>query len=570
MKALTEQQKQNQQNARRGIWKHIGENYLSVIPIVLVVTVLYFVHIDDQFTTPFFVAFLMCAAVIGLGLSLFTAGADLSMTRIGTIVGGTLFKQRKMWLIVLMTFIIGVLVTVAEPDLKVMASQIGWDETQLIIFVGVGVGLFVVFGVIRIVFNQNLNVMFLAFYALVFALAGLMSEDGKGLFLPIAFDSGGVTTGPVTVPFILAFGAGLAASKNTNGRSGEDAFGLTALASVGPIITVMIMSLFLPVNELSYKWDVSALVGVTDWGVFWNVIVQSGSQIILNELLNVMIAILPLAVFFLIYNWLFVRMSWKQVVGIFVGLIYAYLGLVVFLSAVNLGFLPVAQELGFSLGAAGHPEFFPVAVLIGGLFGLFGVLAEPAVHVLVQQIETLSEGTIKSRQVLLVMALSIGGGVALAIVRAHFGFSILWYMVPGYVIALALTFVVPKIYTSIAFDSGGVASGPMASTFVMPFAIGFTYAAGYANAKAAGMDMTYGSGAASDVFASSATQSYMSNYVFQNAFGCVSMIAMMPLIVIQLMGLYAEIKRAIILKKVQEKFIEPDDLQVIHFAEASK
>jgi hypothetical protein len=154
---LTEQQKQNQQNARRGIFKHIGENYLSVIPIVLVVTVLYFVHIDDRIHHSGFRRLLNVAAVIGLGLSLFTAGADLSMTRIGTIVGETLFKKRKMWLIVLMTFIIGVLVTVAEPDLKVMASQIGWDETQLIIFVGVGVGLFVVFGVIRIVFNQNLN-----------------------------------------------------------------------------------------------------------------------------------------------------------------------------------------------------------------------------------------------------------------------------------------------------------------------------------------------------------------------------------------------------------------------------
>src|SRR5574344_513773 len=410
--------------------------------------------------------------------------------------------------------------------------------------------------------------MFLAFYALVFALAGLMSEDGKGLFLPIAFDSGGVTTGPVTVPFILAFGAGLAASKNTNGRSGEDAFGLTALASVGPIITVMIMSLFLPVDKLTYLWNVSALIGVTDWGVFWNVLGQVGGQIFLDELLNVMIAVLPLAVFFLIYNWLFVRMSWKQVAAILVGLIYAYLGLVIFLSAVNIGFLPIAQEVGFALGDAAHPEYFSIAVLVGGLFALFGVLAEPAVHVLVQQIETLSEGTIKSKQVLLVMALSIGGGVALAIVRAHFGFSILWYMVPGYVIALALTFVVPKIYTSIAFDSGGVASGPMASTFVMPFAIGYTYASGYANAQAKGMDMSYIGGVTSKGFASAETESYMSNYVFQNAFGCVSMIAMMPLIVIQLMGLYAEIKRAILLKKVQERFIEPDDLQVIHFSEA--
>jgi hypothetical protein len=542
MVQLTAQQKQNQQTARRNAFKHIGENYLSVIPIVLVVTVLYFLHLDSKFTIQVFTTFLLSAFVIGLGLSLFTAGADLSMTRIGTIVGETLFKKRKIWLIVIMTFIIGVLVTVAEPDLNVMAAEIKWNKIQLIAFVGVGVGLFVVFGVLRIIFNKNLNIMFLAFYAIVFALAGLMSEDGKGLFLPIAFDSGGVTTGPVTVPFILAFGAGLAASRNSNGRSGEDAFGLTALASVGPIITVMIMSLFLPVNQLSYDMDTSALIGISSWGDFWPIFFQLSGSLIVSQLESVAIAIAPLAVFFLIYNWLFVRMSWKQVVGIMIGLVYAYLGLVIFLTAVNVGFLPIAQELGITLGDTSHPEFFPIAILIGGLFGLFGVLAEPAVHVLVKQIEKISEGTIKSRQVLIIMALSIGVGVALAIVRAHYGFSILWYMVPGYTIALALTFLVPKIYASIAFDSGGVASGPMASTFVLPFAIGFAYANRPSDSTA----------------------------VFADAFGCVSMIAMMPLIVIQLMGLYAEIKRSIILRKVREQFIEPDDLQVIHFAEASK
>jgi hypothetical protein len=539
----TVQQKQNRRNASRTIFKHIGENYLSVIPIVLVVTVLYFVKIDSKFSLPVFVAFLLSAAVIGLGLSLFTAGADLSMTRIGAIVGETLFKKRKIWLIVLMTFIIGVLVTVAEPDLKVMADQTKWDEKTLIIFVGIGVGLFVVFGVLRILFNQNLNIMFLAFYAIVFALAGLMSETGRGLFLPIAFDSGGVTTGPVTVPFILAFGAGLAASRSGNGRSGEDAFGLTALASVGPIITVMVMSLFKDVSQLVYHWDPSALIGISDWASFWPIYGNLIQENLLSELLNVAIAIAPLGGFFLIYNWIFVRMSWKQVLRILIGLVYAYFGLVIFLSAVQVGFLPIAQEIGYALGnGANHAEFFPIAIVIGGLFGLFGVLAEPAVHVLVQQIETLSEGTIKSKQVLFIMAGSIGVGVAMAIVRAHFGFSILYYMVPGYFIALALTFVVPKIYTSIAFDSGGVASGPMASTFVMPFAIGFAYA----------------------------NHPESANAVFADAFGCVSMIAMMPLIVIQIMGLYAQVKRSLILRKVQKQFIEPDDLQVIHFAEASK
>lgn len=523
----------------RALLSHLGENYLSVLPIVLAVLVIYFTHVDPNFTVQTLFAFLASALVIGLGLSLFTAGADQAMTRIGTIIGETLFKKRKMWLIVLMTFLIGVLVTVAEPDLKVMASQIGWDEGLLIVSVGVGVGLFVVFGVLRILFNQSLNIMFLAFYAIVFALASLVSVQRKELFLPIAFDSGGVTTGPVTVPFILAFGAGLASSRNGNGRSGEDAFGLTALASVGPIITVMVLSLFLDVDGMTYTMDTNALIGISTWSDFWPAFGQSALGNAQAQLMSVGVAILPLAGFFILYDLLFVHLGWKQILRILIGLLYAYIGLSIFLMAVETGFLPIAQEVGRCLGDPAHPEFFPIAVLIGGLFGLFGVLAEPAVHVLVRQIEVLSEGTIRSRTVLIVMALAIGGGVALAIVRAHFGFSIMYYMLPGYALSLALTFVVPKIYTAIAFDSGGVASGPMASTFVMPFAIGFTYA-----------------------------NHPGENVVFQDAFGCVAMIALMPLIVIQLMGLYAEVKRDMIYRKTRKQFVEPDDGQVIHFTEA--
>jgi hypothetical protein len=525
--------------------RKIGESFLSVIPIVLVVTVLYFTNIIKDFYLPGYISFLMSAFFIGLGLALFTAGADQSMSRIGQIVGETLFRKRKLWLIVLMTFIIGVLVTVAEPDLKVMALQIGWDEAVLIISVGVGVGLFVVFGVLRILFNQNLNIMFVAFYGMVFALAGIVNPK----FLPIAFDSGGVTTGPVTVPFILAFGAGLASSRSTNGRSGEDAFGLTALASVGPIFTVMLMSLFLNVDSMSYHWQPSDLVTIKEWSAFWPDFsknfthvflyeINSDGSVALGQLANVAIAIVPLAAFFLVYDLIFVKLSFKQVLRIFVGLFYAYLGLVIFLTAVELGFLPVAQRVGFSLG--NDSNYYSIAVLVGGLFGLFGVLAEPAVHVLVKQIETVSEGTIHAKTVLFAMAGSIALGVALAIVRAHYQWPILYYMIPGYLIAIGLTFLVPKIYSAIAFDSGGVASGPMASTFVMPFAIGFTVA------------------------------QHGEEAVFADAFGCVSMIALMPLIVIQLMGLIAETKRKIIYARARKQFVEANDDQIIHFGEEAQ
>ena len=511
----------------------LRESFVSVLPIVAVISILFFTGVIADFGLPAYISFLICSVLIVIGLSLFNIGAEASMSAIGKIIGESLFKKRKIFFVVAMTFIIGVLVTIAEPDLKVTASQIGVDELLLIGMIGVGVGLFVVFGVLRIIFNKNLNIMFICFYGLVFMLAGITNPK----FLPICFDSGGVTTGPVPVPFILAFGAGLAASTASNGRSGEDSFGLTALASVGPILTVMVLSLFLDVDSMVYVWSDNTLTTYETFEGFWPAFFSSAGEHFLGELGMVGIAIAPTTVFYLIYDLIFIKSRRVRIVRILINMLYAYFGLVIFLAAVNLGFLPVAQEVGKGLGAS--EGTFGIAILIGAAFGLFGVIAEPAVHVLIRQIETVSEGTVKSLTVGFVMALSVGGGVALAIIRAYYGFSILYYMIPGYIIALGLSFLVPKIYTAMAFDSGGVASGPMASTFVVPFVIGFTYSAHGAES------------------------------VFENAFGAVAMIALMPLIVVQGMGLYANIKRSINNYMVRKRFHEDDDLVIISFEEAN-
>ena len=508
-------------------------SFASVLPIVAVISIVFFTGIVGDFNLPAYVSFLICSALIVLGLSLFNVGSEASMSAIGKIIGESLFKKRKIFFVVATTFVIGVLVTIAEPDLKVTAAQIGVDEVLLITIIGVGVGLFVVFGVLRIIFNKNLNIMFICFYGLVFMLAGIVNPK----FLPICFDSGGVTTGPVTVPFILAFGAGLAASTASGGRSGEDSFGLTALASVGPIIAVMVLSLFLDVDSMVYVWTDNPITAYETFEGFWPAFFSSSGRHFLSELGMVGIAIAPTTLFYLIYDLIFIKSRGVRIVKILINMLYAYFGLVIFLAAVNIGFLPVAQEVGKGLGTS--EGTLGIAIIIGAAFGLFGVLAEPAVHVLIHQVEIVSEGTIKSMTVGLVMALSVGGGVALALIRAYYGFSILYYMIPGYIIALGLSFLVPKIYTAMAFDSGGVASGPMASTFVVPFVIGFAY------------------------------QSNGAQEVFENAFGAIAMIALMPLIVVQGMGLYANIKRSINNYIVRKRFHEDDDLVIISFEEAN-
>lgn len=509
-------------------FRSFGESYLSVLPILLTITLLYFLHVIDGFSVQAFVAFLFSGVAIGFGLWLFSLGQERSISLVGSAFGSTLFRHRKLFFIASMSFILGVIITLAEPDLRILARQTGWDEALLISVVSIGVGLFMLFGVLRILFHKNLQVVFLAFYGLIFGITGLINPA----YLPLAFDSGAVVTGPLTIPFILSFGAGLALSKHT-GKDSEDAFGLTALATAGPILSVLLLALFRGNKTLHYPFSLSPIVEAQDWPSFFGIYSSMFLSEVQTQLFNISIALLPLGAFFFLYDLLFLRWRWTKRLGICMGFIYSGLGLLVFLVAVDLGFLPLAQKIGYALGS--NSAMFPWAVVLGALFGVFGVLAEPAVHVLVKQIETVSEGAIRSKNILAVMALSVGGGMALQVIRAYWNFSILYYFIPIYAAALALSFFVPKIYANIAFDSGSIASGPMAASFVMPFVVGFTCA------------------------------SRGEDSVYHGAFGTIAMVSAMPLLVIQLLGVYAGIKQRITNQRIQKAFTEPNDCQVIHF-----
>jgi hypothetical protein len=516
--------------ALHGPIKRIFESYLAIIPIALMMTIIFFSKAVPAFSEMSFVAFLISSFSIGFGLWLFSLGEENSISEIGAKIGKSLFRQRKLFLIGSMTFTLGVIITIAEPDLKILATQTGLPPVVLITTVSIGVGLFFLIGVLRILFNKNLQVIFLSFYALIFALTGLVNPK----FLPLSFDSGAVVTGPLTIPFILSFGAGLAKSReSSSSTAGEDSFGLTALVTAGPILAVLLLSLYVNPDTMVYKWDIGSLTTVSSWADFWPLLGTLWADSLVAQLKNLAIAILPLGLFYWIYDWLFIKTPLKEKLKILVGLVYSYLGMVVFLSAVGVGFLPIAQMIGYEIGL--RPEAYPLSLILAALFGFFGVLAEPAVHVLVKQIETVSEGAISSRSVLFVMAFSVGGGMVLQALRARLGFNLLYYFIPLYAMALALQFFVPKIYANIAFDSGSIASGPMAASFVMPFIVGLSYA------------------------------QHGADSIYENAFGTIAMVSAMPLLVIQLLGLYAEMKRKVVYRRIQKQFAEPDDAQVIHF-----
>jgi len=433
-------------------------------------------------------------------------------------------KTKKMKIIILVCFIMGVLITVAEPDLSVLAGQVSAviNSTLLIVSIGVGVGLFLVISVIKIVLKKDLSTLLMFFYFTLFALASILILNGQGSFLALAFDSGGVTTGPITVPFIMALGLGVAATVGGRGAS-ENSFGLIALCSVGPIIAILILGLTIS-GDIPYTipdYSVSENMGLT-------VLQTLGS--VSKE---VLIALGLIVAFFIVIELIYIKLPKRKLIQIGIGILYTFFGLVIFLTSVNIGFMPIGYKMGVEL-AQNNPVLIAV---FGFILGMVVVLAEPAVHVLTKQVEEVTTGGVSKREMLIALSIGVGISICLSMIRIIYDFSIIYYIIPGYFISLGLSFFVPHIYTAIAFDSGGVASGPLTSSFILPFAIGACYIL-------QGEDK-----------------------VLTDAFGIVAMVAMTPLITIQLLGF-----KAVIYKKIRErnrmrKIVDADDEQIINFME---
>ena len=494
------------------------DSLLSTFPVVLIVCILFWTGISGLSNFEF-ILFIVSALLIFLGMSFFTKGTEQAMSKIGEEVGAHLTKSKNIFIIIILVFLLGLFVTVAEPDLSVVA-EMTTNKWLIIILVGLGVGVFLVIGVLRIIFQKNLKTWLLAFYALAFGLAALINPR----FIPFNFDAGGVTTGPMTVPFILALGLGIA---NTRGgkSSSSDSFGLTALCSIGPILVVMIITAILDENTGIYYEYVPTIIDTNE------AILGSLNHAFFKSLMDVGIALAPIIVFFLVFNFIFIKLPKRELLKITVGLFYTYIGLVVFLTGVHGGFSPVAKILGTNL-ASNNDQLY-LLVIVAFFLGLFALLCEPAVYVLIKQVEKTSDGMISKISMLLSLAIGVGVAIALSVIRIIFDFSIYYYLVPGYVMAFALTFLVPDIYTAIAFDSGGVASGPMTAAFILPFAVGISH--------------------------------QLEKDIVSQAFGVVSLVAMMPLIIIQLLGLSAILKQKRAYKLARLRIKEENDNQIIHF-----
>ncbi len=502
------------------LWSKLKESAVSVLPVTLIVLLLDCTPLVDLSLGEAAV-FACCALALIVGMAFFNLGADMAMTPMGEQVGSGLPKSGRFKTLLVICFVMGVCVTIAEPDLSVLATQVAGviDGTALIVTIGVGVGLFLVLGVLRIVFRLHLAQLMTFFYLLLFALSALMLERGNGNFLPLAFDSGGVTTGPITVPFIMALGVGVSAALGDK-HDRENSFGFIALCSIGPILAVMILGL---TAKGSVAYELPDYAMKRSFGEIFSTLTHTGGE--------VLIALAPIVAFFFILQAAFLKLPKKRILQIIVGVFYTFFGLVLFLAAVSVGFLPVGYKIGAQLAQSNKVAL----VIFAFALGLTVVLAEPAIHVLNKQVESVTGGAVKRSSLLLALSLGVGAAITLSVLRAIFDFSVLYYLIPGYFLSLGLSFFVPKLYTAIAFDSGGVASGPLTSSFILPFLIGVC-------AALQGADK-----------------------VLIDAFGLVAMVAMTPLISIQTLGF-----RAVASKKLRERIalkrvLGADDKQIINF-----
>lgn len=484
--------------------KKLKEASFSVLPITLIIVILNFaIEPMDGLS---FGSFLIGAALLIAGTALYSVGVDSALEPIGEQIGSKISHAKNVFLLLFAVLLIGCFVTVAEPDLSVLANQVTIDTWTLILSVALGVGVFALVAVLRMVLKIPLNVVLLAAYGITFLL--LIFVDNS--IIPLAFDSGGVTTGPITVPFIMTLSAGISAVIGGS-KSQENSFGMIGICSIGPICVILLLSI---INPTQSSADVTHLASYASFGE----VLLAYLKALPVYLKEVGIALAPITAFFLFMQVFFIKLPQKRLVRILIGILYTYFGLTIFLTGVNVGFMATGTYIGSKVASVNRYLIIPIGMVVGA----FIVLAEPAIHVLNKQVEEITGSMVSKKTMFLVLMISMAVAVGASMLRVATGISILYIVLPGYGIALLLSFFVPKIFTGIAFDSGGVASGPMTATFLLPFAMGACETLG--------------------------------GNILSDAFGTIGLVALVPLIVLQILGLVYKIRSSSTSSHVKREF----------------
>ncbi len=466
----------------------IKESTFAVLPILVIVLIVGF--LGAKISLPAMVNFCVCTVLLIIGISLFGLGVDISMMKIGSYIGSSTSKSKNIFIMAIISTVVGFAITVAEPDLTVLAGQVpGINSWTIILTVSLGTGIFLAAALLRIMFKVKLKILLGIFYSIILVLCFFVPET----FLPLSFDSSGVTTGPISVPFIMSFGLGVSAVRSGK-NSQDDSLGLIAMVSMGPIIAVMIMSLFM---KTSGNMEVETVELISKMGQIPGGLLEE----FVKQLIDVLIIIGPIAGIFIIVQIFVLHLPKAELIKIFIGLGYTYFGIVIFFTGVNVGFMPIGYALGNLISAKSYSWILiPISLAIGASI----VFAEPAVHVLTKQVEELTDGIIGRKVILITISAGVAVSVCLSVIRNILGISILWFIVPIVAINLILMIFCPSIFVAVGFDSGGVASGAMATTFIIPFINGIC--------------------------------AYFGNNALLFGFGTIALIALTPILCIQILG----------------------------------
>ena len=470
----------------------LKEAIQSILPVSII---MFLIGLILKFNIVTIISVIISTLLLILGVTIFTYGADLSMIEIGKLISSDLVKTKKPILIAIISLIVGIIITIAEPDLKVLALQMTAIDSNTFIFcVGLGVGLFLSIAALRILFQANVKLILAIFYSLLIFMLFISSKE----IIPIAFDSGGVTTGPISVPFIIAMGLGFSSARNTK-QSKDDSFGLVALCSIGPIIIVLLFNMLIHSN-MNYTYNIEPEI-------------TNLSTLLLNykhELIpiikDVIFSLSPILALFIIYNLITRKVKEKKLIRIIFGLILTLIGITIFFLGVNVGYMPIAYLIGINM----TKKFKYLLIPLGIIIGFVTVKAEPAISILTEQIEKITQGSMKKNIITNTIAIGVACAVSISIYRVLSGTPINYFLIIGYIVALLLMIITPNLFTMIAFDSGGAVSGPLTTTFLLPLVTGICY--------------------------------QVNGNVLTDAFGLVALVALSPLITIQILGVIYNIK----------------------------
>jgi hypothetical protein len=465
--------------------KKLKEVGSSIIPILALVALMHF------FITPLpagsLTSFIIGGFLLIAGLSLFLLGVDIGLLPIGERIGSAATRSKHLLVLLGTGFLVGVVIILAEPNIAVLAEQVkgvnpSISKTSLVSMIAIGVGFYLMVGMVRVVFHLSLRLVYLVSYALLFILFIFSPIEMMG----IALDAGGAATGPLSVPFIMAIGIGIARVQKK--QNDADNFGYISLALIGPALALGILSLFNDGGAAS-----SGEVSVAAAGNFLSLIQPS--------LAMTAQALVPLLLLCLFYQFLLLKMPLGQLVRMVTGFVYLFVGLTLFFMGSNGGFIPVGYQIGYAIGTYNRY----LLLLVGAVIGAITVLSEPSVWVLVNQVQEITQGHIKKPLMLVALAIGVGLSLFLAMIRVITGLAIWYFVLPTYALAVFLSFFVPDLFVGLSFDSGSVSSGPMASTFILAFAIGSSVSVG-------GNPLT-------------------------DAFGVILFVSMTPVVIVELLGL---------------------------------